>query len=173
MKPLVASIALLLCLTSATFCASDTEVTSAEAQVMLVAPRSARIGELVRLDVSESTADVVRIIGPPPMPSDDSLAAWIPFWNWSAGLPQAECEQLAASFEAVAAQKDRLTTPEEWIVATAEANRKVLGDRLDAWTPMLDKIGANLMKRAESGALSTSEDHAKVWLEIAQGLRNC
>jgi hypothetical protein len=227
MKVFVASLVLLSCLTGATFLcpAQATDVLAApmsgEAQVVLVAPSECRVGELVRLDVSESTADsfkwalvpdsedflvydggkravfsarvegdhrfivacakdgtvdvmtfTIRVLGPPPMPMSDSLAEWIPFWNWSAGLPREEAEMLAASFEAIAARVDELEEPVQWIKATAEANRKVLGDRIDAWGPMLDKIGAALLERAEIGALTTPEEHAAVWLEVAQGLRS-
>lgn len=125
----------------------------------------------------EGTVDVVRhvikVVGPPPMPVTDSLAEWIPFWNWAEMLPQDECKALAASFEEIAARQDELTKPEDWLRATAEANRAVLGDRLPAWKPMLDKIGTALRKRAESGALATPEEHAAAWLEVAKGLRNC
>lgn len=125
----------------------------------------------------EGTVDVVRhvvlVVGPPPMPNVDDLSQWIPFWNWAEMLPREQCEMLAASFEAIASRKDELKTPEDWLKATAEANRKVLGDDIERWKPMLDKIGAALRKRAETGALSTPEEHAQVWLEVAQGLRNC
>lgn len=223
MKSLLASLALLFVLTTPTLVPSqDTEPVPAEAKLVLVAPDSCRVGELVRFDVSDSTADsfkwllipvtpdfeiydegrkavfsarvegeyrfviacakggtvdvithVVRVIGPPNMPTTDSLTAWIPFWNWHEMLPKQECDLVAESFRSVASRADELKTPEDWLRATAEANRDALGDRLDAWKPMLNKIGAALRKQAESGALSTPEDHAKAWLEVAQGLKDC
>lgn len=221
MKNFVASIALLFCLAVPTLAPAQ-EAQPAEAKIVLVAPDQIRVGELCRLDVSESVADsfewllvpqtpdfevfadgrravfsariegeyqfivacakggtvdvvshVIRVVGPPPMPVTDSLAEWIPFWNWVEMLPQDECKALAASFEEIAARQDELTKPEDWLRATAEANRAVLGDRLPAWKPMLDKIGTALRKRAESGALDTPEEHAAAWLEVAKGLRNC
>jgi hypothetical protein len=241
MKYRLASLALLLCLIvggTGTFCAPSpsasppsavdplTLTTQAEptdkAKIVLIAPLTVRIGELVRFDVSDSAADsfkwllvplsedflvydsgaravfsartageyrfivacakdgsvdvvthLVRVTEPPTTPTTDSLSEWIPFWNWDTGLPREECEKLADSFEALAARRDELTTPGDWIKATAEANRAILGERLHAWTPLLDKIGKNLRKRAETGTLITPADHEKVWLEIAQGLRNC
>lgn len=195
---------------------------AAEAKIVLVAPRTARVGELVRLDVSESAADsfkwllvpdsvdflvydagaravfsaraegeyrfivacakggsvdvvthVIRVIGPPPMPQSDSLAEWIPFWNWVEMLPTEECELVASVFEGVAERKADLTDANDWLKATAEANRQALGDRIEKWKPMLDKIGAALQKKAETGALATPEDYEKAWLEVAQGLKNC
>lgn len=192
------------------------------AKVVLVAPSQARVGELVRLDVTQSVADsfkwllvpqtvdfevyaegrkavfsartegiyefivacakggtvdivrhTVRVIGPPPMPQGDSLAQWIPFWNWSEMLPKEECDALAESFATIAERKDELKEPQDWLKATVEANRQTLGDRVEAWKPMLDKIGAALQKKAESGAFVTPEDYAKAWLEVAEGLKSC
>ena len=54
-----ASLLLLLCLASATFCVASkvsSKPLAQEAKLVLVAPTSARIGELVHLDVSESIA---------------------------------------------------------------------------------------------------------------------
>lgn len=227
MKSIIASIALLFCLTTPILAPAQEapqtqEAVTAEAKIVLVAPASVRVGELVRFDVSESVADsfkwllvpqtpdfevyadgkravfsariegeyqfivacakngtvdvvthVVRVVGPPSMPTTDSLAEWIPFWNWAEMLPREECELLAASFEEIASRKDELQSPEDWLRATSESNRKVLGSRIKAWKPMLDKIGKVLQKRASSGAMTTPEEHAKAWLEVAEGLRNC
>lgn len=225
MKPFLASIALLFCLTTPILAPAqeaDVPAVTAEAKIVLDAPSSVRVGELVRLDVSASEAasfkwllvpqtpdfevyadgrkavfsartegeyvfvvaaalgdtvdvvrHVVRVIGPPPMPTTDSLAEWIPFWNWAEMLPSEQCELLAASFESIAARKTELEKPEQWLKATAEANRTVLGEDLTKWKPMLDKIGAALRKMAENGALVTPDDHEKAWLEVAEGLRNC
>jgi len=178
------------------------------------------VGELVRLDVSESTADsfkwelvpdsvdfevyadgrkavfsartpgeyrfivacakggtvdvvshVVKIIGRPAAPTNNSLAQWIPFWLWDYDLPRKERLALADSFEAISKRADELKTAKDWIEATAKANREILGDSVDNWKPIIDKIGAALLKMAKSGALVTPEQHAAVWKEIAQGLR--
>jgi hypothetical protein len=217
----IASIALLLALTTPILApAQAQEVPEAQAKLVLVAPSVARVGELVRFDVSESVADsfewrlvpqtpdfevyaggqravfsarmegdyqfiiacakngtvdviyhVLHVEGPPPMPTDDRLDEWIPFWFWAENLPKSEALALADSFEAIAGRADELEQPIDWIKATAEANREVLGDRIDAWGPLLDKIGAALRARAENGALNTPEEHAAAWLEVAAGLR--
>lgn len=230
----IASLALLFCLTTPLLAqpgpdarpepaAVTASAEASEAKIVLDAPSTARIGELVRLDVSASNAasfkwllvpesddfltydagaravfsartageyrfivacgaedgsvdvvtHVVRVPEPPSKPVSDSLAEWIPYWNWSMDLPQSECLALADSFDDIADKQATLSEPKDWIEATAAANREVLGDRIDAWTPMLDKIGAKLLKMAESGALQTPEEHAKVWREIARGLRAC
>lgn len=190
-----------------------------EAKIVLVAPETARVGELVRLNVSDSvaasykwlvvppsqdfevydagrravfsarmpgeyvfvvaaalkdTVDVVRHViivrGPPPMPQTDALDEWIPFWAYTYNLPSDGAQALAASFEEIAARED-LEEPEDWIRATAEANRAALGDKLAIWKPILNKIGEILLKKAQAGELMTPEQHKSLWLEIASGLR--
>lgn len=237
MKIYFASFILLLLLASATFfvATADTDVTPQEtsraqaeqpapghAKIMLVAPTSVRIGELVRLDVSESSAEefkwilvpdsvdflvydsgkravfsareagefqiivgcaventldivthTIKVTGPPAQPTSDSFVELIPYWMWNADLPTEECTRLAVSFEAIAARYSDLPEQGDWIKATAEANREVLGERVDAWAPILEKIGKELLKKAQAGELMTPEDHKRVWMEVAEGLRAC
>jgi len=234
MNRYVASLAILLCLTTPFLAQSyppvdpPSEVVTAtsddpaEAKVVLVAPTSARIGELVRLDVSGSVAatfewrvtpgsvdfqvydagaravfsartageyqfivacakgdsvdiavHVVTILGPPPMPQTDSLLDWVPYWNWPLDLPKAEIESMAASFEEVAARADEFDDIGDFIKATAKVSRATLGDRVEAWKPILDKVGANLSEKAESGAMTSPEECRAEWLRVAEGLRNC
>jgi len=231
-----ASLAILFCLTTPPLAQSDppslptpseavTVISDdpAEAKIVLVAPTSARIGELVRLDVSGSTAanfkwkvapvmikdfevydagaravfsarmageyqfivacakgdsidvvtHVVKVLGPPPMPQTDALVDWIPYWNWTLDLPKSEIEALAASFEEVAASMDELDDVGDFIKATAKASRRALGDRIEAWKPILDKVGANLSEKAETGAMTSPEECREEWLRVAEGLRNC
>lgn len=223
MKPAIASLVLLFCMTVPTLAQETTPSVDADgekAKIVLVAPDSARVGELVRLDVTASVADsfewlivppsrdfevyaegrkavfsarapgefriivacakagtvdvithVVKIIGPPPQPTSNSLAEWVPFWLWQHEYPTDEKLALANSFESVAARVNELKDAEAWINATAKSNREALGDSIDAWAPMLDKIGAALLKMAQEGTLMTPEQHAAVWKEIAEGLR--
>jgi len=236
MKYYFASFLLLLCLASTFFYVATEGTTSPSAQetkpivasepnkakLVLVAPTSARIGELVRLDVSESNAvtyrwllvpdsvdflvfdsgeravfsgreageyqiivgcavdgsvdfvvHTIKVIGPPAIPADGDLEALIPYWIWHNPFPENEREALADSFEAIADQGDKLQESTDWIEATADANRKVLGERIDAWDVILDKIGAELSKKALTGELTTPEDHKRAWMEIAEGLRSC
>lgn len=220
MKLFVASLAVLML--TLPILAPAQEAPPDEAKVVLVAPTQARVGELVRFDASNSTAEsfkwllvpqdcldfevyaegrkavfsarkegeyvfilavakggkvdvirhIVKIMGPPQTPTTNSLTEWIPFWNWSEGLPKQECDLVANVFEGVAEQY-KLTEATSWLQTTAEANRKALGARIEAWKPMLIKIGAALQKKAEAGLLATPEDYKKAWLEVAQGLKNC
>ena len=214
---LFASIVLILCMTTPTLAQEATVPTNDScAKIVLDAPSKARVGELVRLDVTESTAEtfqwilipdsvdfevidsgrramfsarepgqyrfivgcalggtldivthVVRIVGPPTKPTTESLAEWIPYWMDAMKLDRGQTEALARSFEMIAADMANLPEPKDWITKTAEANRDIVGDDMDAWKPLLEKIG----KACASRQLTTPEQHAEVWLEIAEGLR--
>jgi len=233
MKRIFASLAILFCLTAPPLAQSDppaspseaitTPDDPAEAKLVLVGPNSVRIGELVRLDVSGSTATsfkwrvtpgtddflvydagaravfsarvageyqfivgcgakdgsvdvvvhIVKVLGPPPTPQTDALTDWIPYWNWTLDLPKAEIESVAASFEEVATSTDEFEDVGDFIKATAKASRKALGDRIGAWKSILDKVGANLSEKAETGAMTSPEECREEWLRVAEGLRNC
>jgi len=192
-----------------------------KAKIVLEAPSTARVGELIRFDVSQSIADsfqwllvpesakadfetynagsravfsargpgeyvfivacakngtvdvvrhVITVKSPPQTPTNDSLEAWIPFWAYTYNLPPTECHLLANSFEKVASNPN-LETPGDWIKATSESNRAILGSKLDLFKPLLNKIGKILQKRAQDGLLVTPEQHKALWLEIASALR--
>lgn len=190
------------------------------AKIVLTPPSTAKVGELVRLDASASTAtsykwltnpvsadfevfaegrkavfsarkpgaytftlavayketvDVVSftvlVEGPIAPPTTDSLEAWITYWMSDMNLPQAEKEALAVSFEQVSLKMISLATPEAIIKATAEANRAALGASLPNWIPLLQKIQVALEKKAKSGQMTTPQQHAEVWAEIARGIR--
>ena len=236
MKLQIASLAILLCMTTPFLAqsgpAQDPPVSPAvtqapddpaEAKLVLVAPYSCRIGELVHLDVSESSATsfkwrvtpgtddflvydagaravfsarvareyqfivgcgakdgsvdvivhVIKVLAPPPMPQSDALTDWIPYWNWDLDLPRAEIEAVAASFEEVAANSDEFEDIGDFIKATAKASRKALGDRVEAWKPILDKVGANLSEKANTGVMTSTEECREEWLKVAAGLRSC
>jgi hypothetical protein len=230
-----ASFILLFSLASATFCvatkglkpsAQETnriEVSDLkQAKLVLVAPISARIGELVHLDVSESiavefrwllvpdsvdflvydsgsravfsgreageyqiiigcavdgTLDIVShtvlIIGPPEAPVNGTFVELIPYWMWFDPHPTVECQALADSFESIAARIKELPTSTDWIEVTAQSNRTVFGNQINIWSGILEKIGDELLRKAQAGELTTPEEHQKVWLEIAKGLRAC
>lgn len=54
--------------------------------------------------------------------------------------------------------------------ATAVANSAVLGDKLEAWIPVLDKLGVLLDAMVDGGKLNTRDEYKATWLEIAKGL---
>lgn len=113
----------------------------------------------------------IRVEGPLAPPTTDSLEDWVAYWKSEMSLPKPQLEALAASFEQISGQMTVLAKPEAIIKATAEANRAALGADLPQFVPLLQKIQAALQKKAQSGQLTTPEQHTAVWQEIARGLR--
>lgn len=105
--------------------------------------------------------------------ADSSLEEWIPYWCSINKRPQNEANLLASSFNNVAAQiaAQVLQKPSEIIQATAEANRVALGKSLPGWKPTLRQIQGEIRAQADRGALTTPEQHRKLWLIIAKGLQ--
>ncbi len=102
-----------------------------------------------------------------------SLDKWIPYWCSINKRPQAEADLLASSFNNVAAQiaAQVLQQPTEIIQATADANRAALGKSLPGWKPVLRQIQVEIRAQADQGELTTPEQHRKLWIKIAEGLR--
>jgi len=203
------------------------------AKVIINAPLTGAVGELIRLDVSNSTAESFRWvlvpdsvdfevyddgrhavfsarkpgqymfivacaykgtvdvvthvinIGNAPVdpqvkypvvekPAEGApLTTMIPYWCSQAKRPREETMKLAASFESIAATISAgvNTTPEAIIQATSDANRNALGDSLESWKPVLLELQTKFQKLAEEGKLTTAEQHAQTWREVAAGLR--
>ena len=189
------------------------------AQIVLNAPSTARVGELVRLDASESSADsfkwllvpesvdfevyaegrkavfsarspgeylfivavakegsvdvvtwLLRVIGPPDKPDpEDNITAHVVYWLWNLQVSDESKIALADNFDRIADMG--LGEPKEWIYETSRSNREVLATEYEVWKPFLQKIGAQLEQMATSGQLTTPEEHATVWRQIAEGLR--
>lgn len=113
----------------------------------------------------------------PDVSKPDAVAGidkWAVYWCSTNELPSDEAAKLAGSFESVSAQiaAGVLQEVDEIITATADANRKALGDSLPEWTPVLRELQAAMKARAEQGKLTTPEQHRLLWLEIAEGLRH-
>jgi hypothetical protein len=110
----------------------------------------------------------------PPGPVVLGLAGKVAEWTKLVTSPtkKVEAAKLSASFAAVQAeiQSGKLTTAEEIIAATKTANQGALGTSLAAWVPCLEKLQLEMKTQAEAGLLVTSEQHAKMWGEIAAGL---
>jgi hypothetical protein len=109
----------------------------------------------------------------PQPPEGSGLNKWIPYWCSINKRPQVEADLLASSFNNVAAQiaAQVLQQPSEIIQATADANRIALGESLPGWKPVLRQIQGEIVARADRGVLTTPEQHRKLWLAIAEGLR--
>lgn len=112
----------------------------------------------------------VTVKAPPSPPTSNTLAQWIPYLLAENELPVEQRHAVAAVFDSIASRVYELPTPADWIRTTAEMNRAALGDSLEDWIPVLDKIGEILGELAAQG-MQTPEQHAAVWREIAQLLR--
>jgi hypothetical protein len=189
------------------------------AQIVLNAPSTARVGELVRLDASDSSADsfkwllvpesvdfevyaegrkavfsarekgeylfivavakgstvdvktwVLHVIGPPDEPVEGAnIADFVVFWLWPMQVPQEQKLALADNFDRISGLN--LVDAREWVYETQKSNREVLGDAISVWEPFLRQLGAKLEQLATEGNLTTPEQHAQVWKDIANGLR--
>jgi hypothetical protein len=109
----------------------------------------------------------------PPAPSA-GLQGKVVEWAGLVTSPnkKAEAKKLAESFAnvQVAIADGRLSTADEIIAATKDANREALGNSLAVWVPFLEKLQKEMQAQAEAGLLVTLEQHAKIWSEISAGL---
>lgn len=189
------------------------------AKIVLNAPSTARVGELVRLDASESTADsfkwvlvpesvdfevyaegrkavfsardkgkfqfviavakngtvdvivhTVRIIGPPDEPSDvRDVEGHVALWLWKVQASDEEKAALADAFDDVAQRKPG--EAHEWIYETKRAVEDALGDAKPRWDAFLKQLGGYMQQLGEAGLMIEPDEHAQIWREIAQALR--
>ena len=189
------------------------------AKIVLKAPSTARVGELVRLDASESTADSykwvlvpesvdfevyakgskavfsarqpgeylffvsvakngtvdsivhrVRILGPPDKPSDvRDVEGHIALWLWNVQASDEEKAALADAFDSVAEMG--LGEAPAWIYETKRAVETALGDSKPRWDSFLKQLGGYMQQLGEAGLMIEPDEHAQIWREIAQALR--
>lgn len=189
------------------------------AKIVLNAPSTARVGELVRLDASDSIADsfkwvlvpesvdfevyaegrkavfsaraqgtfqfvlgvakngtvdvlvhTIRIIGPPDEPSDlRDVEGHVAFWLWNVQGSDEEKAALADAFDEVA---QRLPgEAHEWIYETKRAVDDALGGAKPRWDAFLKQLGGYMQQLGEAGLMIEPEEHAQIWREIAQAIR--
>ncbi len=111
----------------------------------------------------------------PPNPAT-GLAGKVYEWAKSVQSPnlKAEAGQLAISFDSIAKKIEdgQLTTADQIAEATKLGNRAALGNSLQAWIPFLEKLQKEMRAQAEAGLLVTPAQHATMWRQIAEGLKN-
>jgi hypothetical protein len=160
------------------------------ADIKLNAPEEAEVGELIRLDASESACEDLiwevipnteednkpvllthRVYVEPlePVDPDDTtinldglIRQWLTKVRSDGG--KAEAIKLAQSFRFIAGSPH--TKLEDFLEATATSNRMVLGDSLDAWKPFLDGLGRYLDKNPPKGL----KKYQDVWRAIATAI---
>lgn len=112
--------------------------------------------------------------GPPADPGEN-IVEKVKDWASEVDSPtkRDDALALAQSFSSVAIviEQNTFSTPAELVKATATSNRDALGDNLEHWTPLLDGLMSELKAMAQLGKLGDVRDHAVIWKEVAQGLR--
>jgi len=105
--------------------------------------------------------------------SNAEVVDWVPYWCALTQRPQDGALKLSASFDGVAATISAgvNTTPNEIINATSESTRQALGDSIEDWKPFLLSLQNQFKDRAAAGTLVSPDQHAKMWREVATGLR--
>lgn len=80
---------------------------------------------------------------------------------------------LAQSFSSVAIiiEQDTFSSAEELVQATTTSNRDALGDNLEQWESLLNSLMLELKAMASAGQLPDIRSHARVWKDVARGLR--
>ena len=88
-------------------------------------------------------------------------------------IKKSEVLEMARNFETVsmAIANGTLETPAEVVAATAELNKKSLGDNLVIWSSFREGLSDQLKTMASDGVLSDTVSHKTVWDEIAASLR--
>lgn len=84
-----------------------------------------------------------------------------------------DCIKLAQSFSSIGIiiDQDAFDSPLALIEATATSNRDALGDNVQNWAPLLNRLMVELKAAAELGLLPDTKSHSRIWKDIAQGLR--
>lgn len=112
--------------------------------------------------------------GPSPNPGEN-LVEKVKDWAEDVESPtkKEDALGLARSFSTVAALIDEgtFTTSKELLLGAKASNRDALGENISNWIPFTQELILELKTMSQHGLLSKVIDHAKVWREVAQGLR--
>lgn len=112
--------------------------------------------------------------GPPPNPGENMVEK-VTSWCQDVDSPSKRDDalKLAQSFSSVAViiEQDTFSSASELVKATSTSNRDALNGNLEYWTPLLDALMNELKAMAAAGKLPDVKSHAKVWREVANGLR--
>lgn len=96
--------------------------------------------------------------------------------EWLVLVPErvrARAPALAGAFEAVARRIDQgeLKDVAAIIAASTTANREALGDARNDWLAWFEQLRTYMNGLADAGKLATPSDHAKLFRDIAKGLK--
>ena len=83
-----------------------------------------------------------------------------------------DAEKLANVFKSLALQvrSGEITDIQILITKTKDANKAVLGDRVEVWTPLLIALGDKLQSLSENGDLPDNESLFDAWLTVHNSL---
>lgn len=83
-----------------------------------------------------------------------------------------DAEKLANVFKSLALRirSGEITDIQDLMSKTKDANKAVLGDRVEVWTPLLLALGEKLQSLSESGDLPDTEALFDVWLTVHSSL---
>lgn len=83
-----------------------------------------------------------------------------------------DAEKLANVFKSLALQvrSEEITDIQVLITKTKDANKAVLGDRVEVWTPLLMALGEKLQSLSENGDLPDNESLFDAWLTVHNSL---
>lgn len=113
-------------------------------------------------------------LGPSPNPGQN-IVEKISEWASDVQSPDkyTDAIKLAQSFSSIAIiiDQDAFDSPLALIEATAISNRDALGNNVQHWAPLLNKLMVELKATAELGLLPDAKSHSRIWKDVAQGLR--
>ena len=115
-----------------------------------------------------------REVGPSPNPGQN-IVEKVSEWAADVQSPDKydDAIKLAQSFSSIAIiiDQDAFDSPLALIEATAISNRDALGDNVQHWAPLLNRLMVELKATAELGLLPDAKSHGRIWKDVAQGLR--
>lgn len=112
--------------------------------------------------------------GPVPDPGQN-LVQKVKDWASAVDSPtkRDDALKLSQSFASIAViiNQDTFDDVGELIRATATSNRDALDANLEHWSPLLDALMKELKAMSSTGQLPDVQSHARIWRDVAQGLR--
>ncbi len=113
-------------------------------------------------------------VGPSPNPGQN-IVEKVSEWASDVQSPDKHDDaiKLAQSFSSIAIiiDQDAFDSPLALIKATSTSNRDALGDNVQHWAPLLNKLMVELEAAAKLGLLPDTKSHSRIWKDVAQGLR--
>lgn len=118
---------------------------------------------------------IIEVTGGPGPPGPETFTDRVKRWSEQVQSRNKKAEMLALSgnFSSIASAiaAGAFKEPEKIVATTADMNKQALGENAKAWDPFFQSLRAELNARSQAGTLSTLDEHATLWREIAAALR--